>query len=132
MPSSFLSVVVKKDWKETLKYLNGISKKLSFESIMSKYGELGVESLRNATPIDTGKTSESWYYIINKKSKDSIELSFYNSNVVDGQNIAILIQYGHGTKNGGYVVGRDYINPALKPIFDDMAKSAWEEIKKNE
>lgn len=132
MPSSFLSVVVKKDWKETLKYLNGISKKLSFESIMSKYGELGVESLRNATPIDTGKTSESWYYIINKKSKDSIELSFYNSNVVDGQNIAILIQYGHGTKNGGYVVGRDYINPALKPIFDDMAKSAWEEIKENE
>lgn len=132
MPSSFLSVVVKKDWKETLKYLNGISKKLSFESIMSKYGELGVESLRNATPIDTGKTSESWYYIINKKSKDSIELSFYNSNVVDGQNIAILIQYGHGTKNGGYVVGRDYINPALKPIFDDMAKSAWEEIKEHE
>lgn len=132
MPSSFLSVVVKKDWKKTFNYLNGISKKMSFESIMSKYGEMGVERLRNATPIDTGKTSESWYYVINKKSKDSIELSFHNSNVVDGQNVAILIQYGHGTKNGGYVVGRDYINPALKPIFDDMAKSAWEEIKDNE
>lgn len=132
MSSSILSVVVKKDWKKTFNYLKDVSKKLSFESIMSKYGEIGVESLRNSTPIDTGKTSESWYYVINKKSKDSIELSFYNSNVVDGQNIAILIQYGHGTKNGGYVVGRDYINPALKPIFDDMAKSAWEEIKENE
>ena len=69
MSSSILSVVVKKDWKKTFNYLKDVSKKLSFESIMSKYGEIGVERLRNSTPIDTGKTSESWYYVINKKSK---------------------------------------------------------------
>lgn len=94
-----------------------------------KYGRMGIEALSSATPIDTGLTAESWYYET-KITKGGLNLSFRNSNVVDGVPIAIIIQYGHATRNGGYVKGRDYINPAIQPIFDQIAKDMWGEVTK--
>lgn len=95
-----------------------------------KFGQMGVEALREATPKDTGLTADSWYYeITNKDGK--LVIQWLNSNVVDGWcNVAIMLQYGHATGNGGYVEGIDYINPALRPIFDKIAKHAWREVTK--
>lgn len=88
---------------------------------------MGVNALAAATPVKTGNTASSWdYKIVEENGK--IKIVWTNSNVVKGQQIAILLQYGHVTGNGGYVVGRDYINPALQPIFDDIAKQAWKEV----
>lgn len=95
---------------------------------LDDYGKRGVEALRAATPVDSGKTVNSWYYKI-EKSRDRVTIGFYNSNENKGQNIAILLQYGHGTGGGGYVVGRDYINPAIRPVFDELAADAWKEVK---
>lgn len=130
MSSPIISIVTKNDWKTTFDFLKKVPRKLSIDSILNMYGHKGVEALKSATPVATGKTADSWYYEI-EKTKDTIRLNFNNSNVVDGCNVAILIQYGHGTKNGGYVVGRDYINPALQPIFDELADSAWKEISRS-
>ena len=94
---------------------------------LDKYGRLGVDALARATPRDTGKTAESWQYKITR-SDGSASISWYNTNENDGVNIAVILQYGHGTKNGGYVRGRDYINPAIQPVFDQIAESAWKEI----
>ena len=96
---------------------------------LDKYGREGIAALSSATPIDTGKTASSWYYEIENKN-GSATISFYNSNVNKGENIAILIQYGHGLRGGGYVQGRDYINPAIQPIFDKIAENAWREVTK--
>ena len=94
---------------------------------LDKYGREGVAALKSATPIDTGKTAESWYYeIINKDGSSMI--TFNNSNIQNGVPIAIILQYGHGTRNGGWVEGRDYINPAICPIFDKIANEAWREV----
>ena len=95
---------------------------------LHKYGRMGVEALKSATPRDTGKTAESWTYeIVEEKGRTSIY--WRNSNVIDDwANVAILIQYGHATRNGGYVQGRDYINPAIRPIFDQMAEEIWKEV----
>lgn len=99
---------------------------------LNKYGEMGVEALKATTPKDTGKTADSWFYEI-KNSKDEIYIKWKNSNVQNGVNIAVLLQFGHGTRNGGYVSGVDYVSPALAPIFQEIAKNAWEEVsvKKN-
>lgn len=94
-------------------------------SWLDEYGKRGVKELRDATPKDTGKTSESWDYFI-EHTDDGVKLVWTNSNAVNGQPIAILLQYGHGTNGGGLVVGRDYINPAIQPIFDEMAQQSWE------
>lgn len=94
---------------------------------VKRIAELGVLSLKEATPKDTGLTSDSWKYRI-KKEKDGLHIYWDNANVNEGVNIAIIIQYGHGTWNGAYIQGRDYINPALRPIFDAMTKSVWEEV----
>lgn len=95
---------------------------------LQKYGEMGVEALRKATPKDSGKTADSWYYEIVEEN-GRISIQWNNSNVVnDWCNIAIILQYGHGTGTGGWVEGRDYINPALRPIFDKIAKGAWGEV----
>ena len=96
---------------------------------LDKYGRQGVAALSSATPIDSGLTAESWYYEIENK-KGSATITFYNSNVQNGVPIAIVLQYGHGTRNGGWVQGRDYINPAIQPVFDRIAKEAWEEVTK--
>lgn len=94
---------------------------------LDKYGRIGVKALKDATPKDTGKTADSWDYTI-ERTDNSVRIYWENSNVVDGYNIAVILQYGHGTRNGGYVVGRDYINPAIQPVFDEIANSAWKEI----
>lgn len=96
-------------------------------SNLEQYGVMGVNALAAATPVKTGNTASSWdYKIVEENCK--IKIVWTNSNVVKGQQIAVLLQYGHVTGNGGYVVGRDYINPALQPIFDDIAKNAWKEV----
>ena len=96
---------------------------------LDKYGRQGVAALSSATPIDSGLTAESWYYEIENK-KGSATITFYNSNVQNGVPIAIVLQYGHGTRNGGWVQGRDYINPAIQPIFDEIVNEAWREVTK--
>lgn len=90
-------------------------------------GRRGVEALSAATPVDTGATSQSWRYEINL-DRTRTTLTWLNTNTVNGVNIAIILQYGHGTGTGGYVAGKDYINPAIKPIFDDIANSVWKEV----
>ena len=114
------------NWSKTTKFLKKSSSG-RITDILKRYGEEGVALLRKNTPVDTGKTAESWYYDIST-TKSGMTLSFHNSNVVDGVPIAIILQYGHATNNGGYVTGIDYINPVLKPIFDDMAIRVWEEV----
>lgn len=95
---------------------------------LDKYGREGVEALASATPKDTGVTAASWSYEI-ERNGDDISIVYSNSNVNDGVNIAVILQYGHGTGTGGYVVGRDYINPAIRPLFDRIADEAWKEVK---
>lgn len=96
-------------------------------SILEKYGKEGVAALSAATPVDTGLTAGSWYYKIERTATSST-LLFCNSNIQNGIPIAIILQYGHGTRNGGWVEGRDYINPAIQPIFDNIVKRAWGEV----
>ena len=96
---------------------------------LDKYGREGVAALASATPIHSGLTADSWYYKITNKN-GSASITFYNSNIQNGCPIAIILQYGHGTKNGGWVEGRDYINPAIQPIFDEIAENAWREVTK--
>ena len=98
-------------------------------SDFDQYGKAGVQALSSATPVDSGKTAKSWYYKIENK-KGSITITFYNSNIQNGVPIAIILQYGHSTRNGGWVQGRDYINPAIQPIFDKIADAAWKEVTK--
>lgn len=96
---------------------------------LDKYGREGVAALSSATPVRTGLTANSWYYEIEHQN-GSVSIIFNNSNVNKGVPIAIILQYGHGTRNGGWVQGRDYINPAIQPIFDRITKEAWEEVTK--
>ncbi|MBO7733066.1 MAG: HK97 gp10 family phage protein [Methanobrevibacter sp.] len=98
---------------------------------LRKYGKMGVEALREATPKDSGKTADSWYYVIDHDPvTKQYTINWYNDNIADGWfPIAIMIQYGHATNNGGYVKGRDYINPALQSVFDELADHAWKEVK---
>lgn len=96
---------------------------------LDKYGREGVAALASATPVDSGKTANSWYYEIENRNGSAI-ISFNNSNIQNGVPIAIILQYGHGTGTGGWVEGRDYINPAIQPIFDKIAENAWREVTK--
>lgn len=96
---------------------------------LDKYGREGVAALASATPMDSGLTANSWYYKIENKN-GSATISFYNSNIQNGVPIAIILQYGHGTRTGGWVEGRDYINPAIQPIFDQIVENAWREVTK--
>ena len=96
---------------------------------LDKYGREGVAALASATPVESGLTASSWYYEV-KSQNGSATISFYNSNVNKGVPIAIILQYGHGTRNGGWIEGRDYINPAIQPVFDKIADAAWREVTK--
>ena len=98
--------------------------------ILDKYGKKGVEALRQATPSKSSETANGWYYKI-KRSKNSVTLEFHNSNIQNGYNIAMILYTGHGTKEGYWVQGVDYINPALKPVFDELAKNAIQEATNN-
>ena len=96
---------------------------------LDKYGQAGVQALSAATPVESGKTASSWYYEIERQN-GKVSIIFSNSNVVKGVPIAIILHYGHGTGTGGWVEGRDYINPAIRPIFDQIANDAWREVSK--
>lgn len=119
----------KGDFKKTFRFLKK-AKKLTLQDLYV-YGERGVAALQLATPKDTGKTANSWHYEV-ARIENGFVLRFYNTNVVDGwANVAVLIQYGHSTKSGVYVEGIDYINPAIKPIFDEIVRDLWREVKTN-
>lgn len=96
---------------------------------LERYGREGVAALASATPVETGLTANSWTYQIDR-TKETVTISFHNTNIQNGVPIAIILQYGHGTNNGGWVEGRDYINPAIQPIFDKLANEAWKEVTK--
>lgn len=96
---------------------------------LDKYGREGVAALSSATPVETGLTASSWYYKITNKN-NQVRITFYNSNLQNGVPIAVILQYGHGTGTGGWVEGRDYINPAVRPVFDKIADTAWKEVTK--
>ena len=117
----------KGDFSKTEKFLKK-SFGRNYMKILDKYGEIGVQQLKSHTPVDSGVTSISWYYKVEQRSSTSLSLTFYNDNVNNGVNIAVILQYGHATRNGGWVEGRDYINPALKPVFDSLAQAAWKEV----
>lgn len=118
----------KGDLKKTTKFLERTLKG-DYLKDLDKFGREGVAALALATPVDTGKTAESWDYRI-EKTNYGTKIIWTNSNVNNGVNIAIILQYGHGTNHGGYVQGRDYINPAIRPIFDKIADNAWKEVTK--
>lgn len=123
-----ISVRQKGDFSKLTRYLVQTKKAVKL-SDLDKFGKEGVAALASATPVDSGKTANSWYYEIENKN-GSASITFYNSNIQNGIPIAILLQYGHGTRNGGWVQGRDYINPAIQPIFDKIADKAWKEVTK--
>ena len=114
------------DWKLTRNWFDRMTK-LDLALIMNQFGKEGVSALASATPSKSGVTSKSWNYEVTRKG-NNWKITWTNSNVNKGANIAVLIQYGHGTRNGGYVVGRDYINPAIRPVFDKIAQKAWKEV----
>lgn len=113
-------------YKKTMSYLEKL--KEAFKTgILDRYGIMGVEALRKATPVDTGLTARSWEYRI-ERTKTGVSIVWNNTNIQNGCPIAIILQYGHATRNGGYVQGVDYINPALEPIFRQIARDMWEEV----
>ena len=118
----------KGDFSKLNRYLEKV-KATARLSILDKYGREGVAALASATPTETGKTASSWFYEISH-DKGSATITFSNSNINKGVPIAIILQYGHGTGTGGWVEGRDYINPAIQPIFDKIANEAWKEVTK--
>lgn len=116
----------KGDFSKITRFLSKAKKPIN-TNLLNKYGRMGVNALKSATPVDTGLTASSWYYKIVQRD-GSVSLEFYNSNRQNGVLIAVILQYGHATGTGGWVEGVDYINPALKPIFDELAKEAWKEV----
>lgn len=114
--------------KRTERFLSKMSR-FNVERILRKYGEEGVKALSANTPYDTGETASSWgYRITTNRAEGTATIIWTNSHIEKGVNIAIILQYGHGTRNGGYVQGIDYINPALKPVFDTLAEEVWQEV----
>lgn len=121
-----LTIGQKGDFEKLTKYLVKVGDAVKFRDL-DKYGKEGVAALMSMTPVDTGLTANSWYYEITR-TRDSASIAFYNSNIQNGIPIAIILQTGHGTGTGGWVQGRDYINPAIQPIFDRLAADAWKEV----
>lgn len=122
-----IKITQKGEFNKTSKFLNFISNGEYLRKRLDEYGKKGVQALKDATPKDTGKTSESWSYEIDYGS-DGASITWTNSNENHGVPIVILIQYGHATRGGTYVTGIDFINPAMKPIFDDLSKAIWKEV----
>jgi hypothetical protein len=123
-----ITITQKGDFHTVEKYLKRL-KSEDISAILNRYGSLGVNALSNATPRETGLTAQSWYHtIVSRKGYYSIR--WHNRHVEDGVPIAVILQYGHGTGTGGYVQGRDYIMPAIRPIFDQIAAEAWKEVTK--
>jgi len=124
-----LSVSSSGSFKKLEKYLDK-GQNGSLPSIFDRYGKQGVIALSSGTPLESGETASSWGYQI-RKGKSRTTLVWTNDHVENQINIAIILQYGHGTRTGGWVEGRDYINPAMRPVFDEMAQRIWEEVTKN-
>ena len=118
----------KGDFSDLDRYLKKM-KKVDRSNILDRFGREGVAALESATPKESGRTASSWYYKV-ERSNGSDVIGFYNSNTNKGVLIAIILQYGHGTGTGGWVEGRDYINPAIQPVFDRIAEEAWKEVTK--
>lgn len=118
----------KGDFSKLSKYFEKM-KEAAKIGVLDKYGREGVAALSSATPVESGKTTSSWSYEIERQN-GAVSIVFKNSNVNKGVPIAIILQLGHGTGTGGWVEGRDYINPAIQPIFDKLANEAWEEVIK--
>lgn len=116
------------DWQPTRNWLARMAK-LDLALVLNSFGAEGVNALRAATPTASGETQNLWNYHVTRKGKNW-RIDWTNSHVNNGVNIAVILQYGHATRNGGYVVGRDYINPAIRPVFDKIAKQAWKEVAK--
>ncbi len=116
----------KGDFSKLNRFLERIKEKIRL-SDLDRFGREGAAALASATPADSGTTANSWYYRI-EHQRGSTSISFFNSNINDGVPIAIILQYGHGTGTGGWVEGRDYINPAIQPVFDKIAQNAWKEV----
>lgn len=117
----------KGDFRKTDKFFDDLLDE-KYLRVLEKYGRLGCQMLAAYTPRRSGKTAASWTYDIERKPGQT-SIVFSNTNINKGVNIAVILQYGHGTRNGGYVSGIDYINPAIIPVFDDISKNAWEEVK---
>ena len=114
------------DLSRTQRFLRNAQTAIKFRNL-DTYAEQGLAALKNATPYETGETANSWYYEI-ERTQNSVSIVYKNSNIQNGVQIAVILQYGHGTGTGGYVQGRDYINPAIRPVFDKLANDAWEEV----
>ena len=125
MPS-IISYKTHGDLKKTDTFLRKLLHK-DLTTILNKYGQKGVDALSAATPVDTGKTASSWGYVVTE-APGSATITWTNSNVNNGVPIALILQYGHGTGTGGYVQGRDYIKPAIQPVFDDLTQALWKEV----
>ena len=117
------------DFKKSRTFLERLTRQ-DYYSTLDKYGQMGVEALAAATPIRTGRTASSWQYEI-ERTKSGATIIWSNSNVNEGVNIALILQYGHGTGTGAYVQGIDYINPAMAPIFNEIADNVWKEVNKD-
>lgn len=127
--TSVITVKGKGKFDKTMSFLHA-AKNFNSTRVLKKYGRKGVDALEKATPRDTGVTASSWYYEL-EKSGNGTTLRWNNSNVKDGwYNNALMLQYGHGTRNGGWVEGQDYINPALSKVYDALADDAWNEVTK--
>ena len=123
-----IKVSHKGNFSKLTSYLGRVKRAVN-PSMLDKYGAEGVAALASATPVETGLTANSWYYRITRDDQ-TVKLEFLNSNIQNGVPIAIILQYGHGTRNGGWVEGRDYINPTIQPIFDRISKDLWREVTK--
>lgn len=123
---SFITVTTKGDYKKVTGWLERLKENFRI-GVLDKYGKIGVNALKAATPVDSGATASMWRYEIQNDGKTA-SVSFHNDNINKGVNIALILQYGHGTGTGGWVEGRDYINPALQSVFDDMVNEAWKEL----
>lgn len=123
---SSITIDHKGDFSKTEDFFNSLLG-IKYLNILEKYGKTGVDALASVTPKDTGKTSNSWGYKISL-TKENATITWVNYNIQNNISIAVILQYGHATRNGGYVEGRDYINPALQPIFDKIAEDLWKEV----
>ena len=125
-----MKLINKGNWSKTFQFLrDNLNFNSKLDIALQNAAEQGLEALRNSTPIDTGLAASSWGYEI-KKGKNSSTITWTNMDIEGGYNVAILVQYGHGTGTGGYVMGRDFINPAMKPVFDSLADNIWKEVTK--
>lgn len=122
----FITVKQKGEYKKLIRFLNRAKDAVRLSNL-DKYGQAGVEALKSTTPKDTGLTSRSWYYKIDR-TDGAVKIAFHNSNIQNGVVVAIILQYGHAAKNGAWIEGIDYINPAIKPIMEQITNEAWKEV----